>query len=92
MGTCKFCNKILKYKRSYSVGTCINHNNEINFFHYLDLIQFDTEKYMVNCYLDETYLIPKSDKPTIVLDFPMTITPDSLNSAIEKILKLNAFS
>lgn len=93
MSICIFCKNILSYKNNYSVGICNNHNNKIVFHNSLNLTQFFTKEYILSCYKYETFLTSILEfKPEIIINFPMSVTPESLDYTIEKILKLNAFS
>ena len=92
MPKCNFCKKPLHYSPSYASGTCFNHDDKIIFYTDFDLIEFFTKEYILAHCPDRIVLMSRLQLK-IIIDSPMSIsvTPDSLNSIIDKIIKYNAF-
>jgi hypothetical protein len=92
MTNCNFCQKPLHWNPSHASGICFNHDDKIIFYTDLDLIEFFTKEYILAHYPDRIVLISRLQLK-IIIDIPMSIsvTPDSLNSIINKIIKYNVF-
>lgn len=89
---CSFCQNPLSYSLSYTAAACSNHNDKIIFYPDLDLIEFFTKEYILAQYPNRIILMSRL-QIKIIIDIPMSIsvTPDSLNSIIDKIIKYNIF-
>lgn len=92
MPKCNFCKKPLHYSPSYALATCFNHDDKIIFYTDFDLIEFFTKEYILAQYSNRIVLMSRL-KIKIISDIQMSIsvTPDSLNSIIDKIIKYNVF-
>tara|TARA_B110000503_G_C7118993_1_gene401605 strand:- start:778 stop:1059 length:282 start_codon:yes stop_codon:yes gene_type:complete len=92
MPNCNFCQNPLDYEMYLTGGSCFNHDDKIVFYTDLDLIEFFTKEYILAHYPDRIVLMSRL-QVKIISDMPMSIsvTPDSLNSIIDKIIKYNVF-
>lgn len=92
MPKCNFCQSPLIHDLYLTGGSCFNHDDTIVFYTNLDLIEFFTKEYILAHYLDRIVLMSRL-QIKIIADIPMSIsvTPDSLNSIIDKIIKYNVF-
>ena len=90
MINCPFCNKKINYSIYNYLGICEAHSMGIRFYKRFNLIEFDTGDYILCHYPDRLVLI-YNDKKISSIQGSFDVSPDSVNSIIEKIIKYNAF-
>lgn len=85
---CIFCNKQLSFSFYNSFTHCLNHSIKVKF--YANAVEFQKDDYIIllrnnrtNLYLNSTLIISVPEK--------ISVTPESFDSTIQKLLNLKAF-
>ena len=90
MTHCPFCNKRIQFSFFDYLGLCDNHNMNIRFYARFNLIEFEVGDYTLCRYPNKLSLIYQHDQISSIQG-SFDVSPDSVNSIIEKMIKYNAF-